>query len=119
MGQKLHTTPLQREILWAAANNGRENVRPLLQNLALKFPAESPAAILDNAEHTIEVLARKGFLYLIWQLGSEERAVLTSEKELIQFKSLFLWNEIRRQWEAQHTEAGFTDLILQLTQGGV
>ena len=118
MRQKLKTTPLQREILWALADDGRASLVALLKNLVLKFRAQSPSSILEEAERSIGVLERQGFLCLIWQLGSEERSVLTTERKLVQFKNLFRWNETSKQWELEPRERAFTDLILQLTQGG-
>ena len=118
MRQKIKTTPFQREILWALADKGREKLLTLLKNLSLKFPTESPNTILETAERDIAALERQGLLYLIWQSGSEEQPVLATERESIAFKGLLRWNETRNQWEVQPREPAFTDLILQLTQGG-
>ncbi len=117
MRRKLKTTPFQREILWALADDGRASLLALLKDLALKFPAESLSTILQRAERDIRVLA--GFFYLIWQIGSEERSVLTTERSTMRFKDLFRWNETSNQWEAQPREPAFTDIILQLNQAGV
>ena|SRR5829696_8976850 len=117
MRRKIKTTPFQREILWAMADDGRVSLLALLKHLALKFPAESPETILQRAERDIRVL--EGFFYLIWQNGSEERPVLTTERSTMPFKDLFRWNEASNQWEVQPREPPFTDIILQLTQGGV
>lgn len=117
MRRKIKTTPFQREILWALADDGRASVLALLKDLALKFPAESPSTILQKAERDIRVL--EGLFWLFWQNGSEERAVLTTERSTMPFKDLFRWNETSNQWEVQPREPAFTDIILQLTQGGV
>jgi hypothetical protein len=117
MRRKIKTTPFQREILWAMADNGRVSLLALLTDLMLKFPAESPSTLLHRSERDIRVL--EGLLYLIWQNGSEERSVLTTEKSTMPFKDLFRWNEATNQWEVQPRQPAFTDIILQLTQGGV
>jgi hypothetical protein len=89
----------------------------LLKHLALKFPAESPGTILQRAERDIRVL--EGFFWLLWQNGSEERPVLTTERSTMPFKDILRWNEASNQWEVQPREPAFTDIVLQLTQGGV
>ena len=85
----------------------------------LKFPAQSPSWILEEAERSIGVLERQGFLYLIWHLGSREQSVLMTERKLLQFKNLFRWDETSRHWEWEPRKRAVTDLIVQLTQGGV
>jgi hypothetical protein len=117
MRRKIKTTPFQREILWAMADDGRVSLLALLKHLALKFPAESPGSILQRAERDIRVL--EGFFWLLWQNGSEERPVLTTERSTMPFKDLLRWNEASNQWEVQPREPAFTDIVLQLTQGGV
>ena len=99
------------------ADDGRVSLLDLLQHLALKFPAESPGTILQRAERDIKVLEE--FFYLIWQNGSEERPVLTTERSTMPFKEILRWNEASNQWEVQPRESAFTDIVLQLTQGGV
>lgn len=99
------------------ADNGRVSLLALLTDLMLKFPAESPSTLLHRAERDIRVL--EGLLYLIWQNGSEERSVLTTERSTMPFKDLFRWNEATNQWEVQPRQPPFTDLILRLTQAGV
>ncbi len=99
------------------ADDGRVSLLALLKHLALKFPAESPDTLLQRAERDIRVL--EGFLYLIWQNGSEERPVLTTERSTMPFKDIFRWNEASKQWEVRSREPAFTDIVLQLTQGGV
>jgi hypothetical protein len=100
-------------------DDGRESLITLLNDLVMKFRAQSPSSILEEAERSIGVLEHQGFLYLIWQLGSDERSVLTTERKLVQFKDLFRWDDTSKQWELKPRERAFTDLILQLTQGGV
>src|SRR5687767_9702125 len=99
MRRKIKTTPFQREILGAIADNGRVSLLALLTDLLLKFPAESPSTLLQRAERDIRVL--EGLLYLIWQNGSEERSVLTPERSTMPFKDLFRWNEATNQCEVQ------------------
>jgi hypothetical protein len=117
MRRKIKTTPFQREILWALADDGRVSLLELLGDLVLKFPAESPSTILQRAERDIRVL--EGFFWLFWRNGSEERSVLTTERSTMPFKDLFRWNETSNQWEVQPRQPAFTDIILQLTQAGV
>ena len=119
MRQKLKTTPLQREILWALADDGRESLTTLLKDLVLKFREQSPNSILEEAERSIGVLERLGFLYFVWKLGSEEQPVLIMHRKLVQFKNMFRWDETSEQWELEPGKLAFTDIILQLTQGGV
>jgi len=99
------------------ADDGRVSLLTLLKHLAMKFPADSPDTILQRAERDIRVL--EGFFYLIWQNGSEERSVLTTERSTMPFKDILCWNEASNQWEVQPREPAFTDIILQLTQAGV
>ena len=117
MRRKIKTTPFQREILWALADDGRVSLLALLKHLLLKFPAESPGTILQRADRDVRLL--EGYFWLFWQNGSEERSVLTTERSTMPFKDLFRWDEATSQWEVQPREPPFTDLILQLTQGGV
>lgn len=119
MRRKIKTTPFQREILWALANDGRESLLALLKNLALKFPTDLPNSTLQKTERDIGVLERHGLLYLIWQLDNREREMLWTERNTIQLKDLFRWNEKNGQWEVQPREPPFVDLIVQLTRGGV
>ena len=119
MRRKIKTTPFQREILWALAEEGRISFLALLQKLRVKFPAESPSTLLQRVERDTGILGRHGCLYLLWQLGSEERSVLWPERDTMQFRELFRWNETSNQWEVQPREPPFTDLIVQLSQGGV
>lgn len=99
------------------ADDGRVSLLALLKHLALKFPAESPETVLQKAERDIRVL--EGFFYLIWQNGSEEWPVLTTERTTMPFKDILYWNEASTQWEVQPSEPAFTDIVLQLTQAGV
>jgi hypothetical protein len=119
MRRKIKTTPFQREILWAMANDGRLSLLALLRHLALKFPTESPNTLLQRTDRDIGVLDRHGCLYLIWQIGVEEKPVLWPERTTLQFNDLFRWDETSEQWKVEPREPAFTDLILQLTQGGV
>ena len=119
MRRKIKTTPFQREILWATADDGRVSFLALIDQLAMKFPSESVDRLLQRTDRDIRVLERHGALYLIWQIGTEEKPVLWPERNTLHFNDLFRWNETSRQWKAQPRQPPFTDIILQLTQGGV
>ena len=101
------------------ADDGRVGFLTLIKHLAMKFTSESPSTLLQRTDRDITVLERHGCLYLIWQLGAEEKPVLWPERTTLQFKELFRWDETSKQWKVEPREPAFTDLILQLTQGGV
>jgi len=101
------------------ATDGRVSLLALLKHLALKFPAESPNTLLQRTDRDIRVVEGHGCLYLIWQMGTEEQPVLWPDRTTLQFSDLFRWDETSKQWKVEPKEAAFTDLILQLTQGGV
>ena len=101
------------------ANDGRVGFLALIEHLAMKFTSESPNMLLQRADRDITVLERHGCLYLVWQMGAEEKPVLWPGRTTLQFKDLFRWDEMSKQWKAEPREPAFTDLILQLTQGGV
>jgi len=101
------------------ADDGRVSLLALLKHLALKFPAESPHTLLQRADRDIRVVEGHGCLFLIWQIGTEEKPVLWPERTTLQFNDLFRWDETSEQWKVEPGERAFTDLILQLTQGGV
>lgn len=119
MRRKIKTTPFQREILWAMANDGRVGFLALIKQLAMKFTSESANTLLQRTDRDITVLERHGCLYLIWQIGVEEKPVLWPERTTLHFNDLFRWDETSKQWKVEPRERAFTDLILHLTQGGV
>jgi hypothetical protein len=119
MRRKIKTTPFQREILWAMADEGRISFLALLKHLAMKFPSESPGTLLQRVERDIRVLQRHAGLYFFWQFCDEEKSVLYPEATTLQFKDLFRWNETTNQWEVQPKEPPFTDLIVQLSKAAV
>ncbi|HEV8429952.1 MAG TPA: hypothetical protein VGQ41_18775 [Pyrinomonadaceae bacterium] len=101
------------------ANDGRVGFLALIKHLAMKFTSESPNTLLQRTERDITVLEGHGCLYLIWQIGTEEKPVLWPERTTLQFNELFRLDETSKQWKVEPRERAFTDLILQLTQGGV
>ena len=119
MEEKIKTTPFQREILWSMAEDSRVGFLALIRHLAMTFTTDSPDALVQRTDRDIRVLERHGCLYLIWQIGTEEKPVLWPERTTLQFKDLFSWDETSMQWKVESSERAFTDLILQLTQGGV
>ena len=119
MRRKIKTTPFQREILWAMADEGRIGFLALLETLATKFPAESPSSLLQRVEREIGVLERVVGLYFFWQFGADEEPVLWTDRTTMRFEDHVRWNETTNRWEMQPREPPVTDLIVQLTQGGV
>jgi len=102
------------------ADDGRVSLLALLKHLAMKFTSESPNTLLQRTDRDIRVLEGHGCLYLIWQIGAEEKPVLYGpERTTLQFNDLFRWDETSKHWKVEPRERAFTDLILQLTQGGV
>lgn len=101
------------------ANDGRVGFLALIKQLAMKFTSESANTLLQRTDRDITVLERHGCLYLIWQIGVEEKPVLWPERTTLHFNDLFRWDETSKQWKVEPRERAFTDLILHLTQRGV
>lgn len=100
------------------ADDRRIGFLALLKRLMIKFPSESPKTLLQRTFRDVRVLERHAGLYLIWQIGAEEKPVLWPERSTLELNDLFRWNDTPQQWEVQPREPPFTDLIVQLTRGG-
>jgi hypothetical protein len=119
MRKRVKTTPLQREILRALVSEGHRSLPALLHDLQGAFPVDSYAMQLERLERSLAVLIRMGCVYLARIVDSEKKQFFVDEMNQLSLEKLVRWDETTRGWNFQSLEPMVTDIVVQLTKGGV